>query len=81
MALKTSKYTPGVSRYNQPRERCSWYWTVWPRSLKIGPTSQPQDIARCYEAMTRGIYAANLKRKEDGMRDAWGPREEVKPTK
>ncbi|KAE9373200.1 hypothetical protein N431DRAFT_465497 [Stipitochalara longipes BDJ] len=63
---KSSKCTPGLSRYERQGERGGWYYTAWRlrRSVKVRPTSQPQDLIRCYEAMTPGIYKANLAAKE-----------------
>ena len=44
-----------------------WHFNAWllRRSLKIGPTSQTQDLVRCYEAMTPGMYKVNLDAKRE----------------
>src|ERR1700761_71709 len=65
MLSKASTRAPGLSRYEQSNERGGWYYTAWRfrRSLKLGPTSQPQDLIRCYEAMTPGMYKVNLEAK------------------
>lgn len=58
--------TPGCSHYAEGTPGGGWYFNAWlrRRSLKIGTTSQMQDLVRCYEAMTPGMYQDNLAVKE-----------------
>jgi hypothetical protein len=59
-------HTPGCSHYAEGTTGGGWYFNAWlhRRSLKIGTTSQVQDLVRCYEAMTPGMYRDNLAVKE-----------------
>jgi hypothetical protein len=58
--------TPGRTRYAEGTTSGGWYFNTWleRRSMKIGKTSQAQDIARCYEAITPRMYQDNLAVKE-----------------
>jgi hypothetical protein len=63
---KKSSRTPGKSRYERSGGGEEWRYSLWNyrRALKIAPTSQPQDLIRCYEAMTPRMYKKNLEAKE-----------------
>jgi hypothetical protein len=84
--FKVSACTPEPSCYEQSSERGGWYATAWHfrRSLKIGPTSQPQDLIRGYAAMTPGMYRVNLAAKrqaETRFCGQGGLSAQVKPTR
>jgi hypothetical protein len=69
MPSKKATRTPGRSHYD-PADGSGpggWHFNAWllRRSLKIGPTSQTQDLVRCYEAMTPGMYKVNLDAKKE----------------
>ncbi len=58
--------TPGRSHYAEGTPGGGWSFTAWlhRRSPKIGTMPQVQDLVRCYEAMTPGMYQGNLAVKE-----------------
>jgi hypothetical protein len=58
--------TPGHSHYADDTTDGGWYFNAWlhRRYLKIGTTSQVQDLVRFYEAMPPGMYRNNLAVKE-----------------
>jgi hypothetical protein len=68
MPFKKAPRASGRSHYD-PADGSGpggWHFNAWlrRRSLKVGPTSQTQDLVRCYEAMTPGMYKVNLAAKE-----------------